>query len=164
MFARVLPHPWLTATVAAVWLLLVNEVSAGHVALGLAIGVLVPMFTGIYWPCRVRLRSPAAIVGYGLLVLWDICVSNIQVARLVLFRRGDSLRSCFVTIPLDLRSPEAISVFAGTITMTPGTVSADLSADGRSLLVHCLEADDPDDVVAQAKDRYERRLKEIFEE
>lgn len=163
MFARVLPHPWLTVTITAVWLLLVNDVSAGHLVLGLAIGVLVPMFTGVYWSDRVRMRNPAAITGYVLVVLWDICVSNVQVAYLVLFRRGDGLRSRFVTVPLDLRSPEAISVLAGTITMTPGTVSADTSADGRSLLVHCLETDDPDGVVAQIKDRYERRLKEIFE-
>jgi len=67
-----------------------------------------------------------------------------------------------VTIPLDLRSPEAITVLAGTITMTPGTVSADLSADGRALLVHCLDADHPDAVRDEIKTRYERRLKEIF--
>jgi multicomponent K+:H+ antiporter subunit E len=54
-------------------------------------------------------------------------------------------------------------VLACTITMTPGTVSADVSADQRALLVHCLETDDPDAVVAQIKSRYERRLKEIFE-
>jgi len=48
-------------------------------------------------------------------------------------------------------------------TSTPGTVSADLSADGRALLVHCLEAPDPEGVVATIKERYERRLREIFE-
>jgi multicomponent K+:H+ antiporter subunit E len=46
--------------------------------------------------------------------------------------------------------------------MTPGTVSADLSADGTKLLVHCLETDDPDATVAGIKRRYEDRLKEIF--
>jgi multicomponent K+:H+ antiporter subunit E len=81
----------------------------------------------------------------------------------VLFRRAETLRSRFITVPLDLRTPEAITVLAGTITMTPGTVSADVSADMRALLVHCLETDDPDGVVAQIKSRYERRLKEIFE-
>jgi multicomponent K+:H+ antiporter subunit E len=47
--------------------------------------------------------------------------------------------------------------------MTPGTLSSDLSADGRTLLVHCLETDDPEGTVATIKSRYERRLKEIFE-
>ncbi|MDP3547455.1 MAG: Na+/H+ antiporter subunit E, partial [Phreatobacter sp.] len=77
--------------------------------------------------------------------------------------RGDGLRSRYVTIPLDLTTPEAIAVLAGTITMTPGTVSADLSADGKALLVHCLDTDDPDATVAGIKMRYERRLKRMFE-
>ena len=54
------------------------------------------------------------------------------------------------------------TVLAGTITMTPGTVSCDLSADGRSLLVHCLDAPDAEEAVRQMKVRYEARLKEIF--
>lgn len=66
-------------------------------------------------------------------------------------------------VPLDLTAPEAITALAGTITMTPGTLSADLSADGKALLVHCLETDDPEGVVATIKQRYERRLKEIFQ-
>jgi multicomponent K+:H+ antiporter subunit E len=103
------------------------------------------------------------VLSYFAIVLWDIIVSNIQVAYWVLFRRGESLRSRFITVPLDLSTAEAITTLAGTITLTPGTVSADLSADGRALLVHCLETDDPEATVALIKTRYERRLKEIFE-
>jgi len=47
--------------------------------------------------------------------------------------------------------------------MTPGTVSATLSADGRALLVHCLETYDPDKTVSDIKARYETRLQRIFE-
>ncbi|MGE0260580.1 MAG: Na+/H+ antiporter subunit E, partial [Alphaproteobacteria bacterium] len=55
------------------------------------------------------------------------------------------------------------AILAGTITMTPGTVSADLSADGRALLVHCLETGDPAATVSAIQHRYERRLLRIFE-
>jgi multicomponent K+:H+ antiporter subunit E len=81
----------------------------------------------------------------------------------ILFKANANTKPAWVTIPLDLRTPEAITVLAGTITMTPGTVSSDLSADGRSLLVHCLDAPDPNAVRDDIKARYERRLKEIFE-
>lgn len=161
--SRILPHPGLTLVITGVWLLLVNAFSLGALVLGLVIGVLVPLFTGPYWPGRPKVRHPLKIVAYLAIVIWDIVVSNVQVAYLVLFRRGESLRSRFVTVPLELTTPEAITVLAGTITMTPGTVSADLSACGRALLVHCLETDDPEGTVAQIKSRYERRLKEIFE-
>ncbi|QIB36082.1 Na+/H+ antiporter subunit E [Ancylobacter pratisalsi] len=161
--ARALPHPLLSVVIAVVWILLVNEFSAGAVVLGASLGLLVPLFTARFWPGSAPLKAPLTIIEYLLLVLWDIVVSNVQVAYLILFRRANSLRSQYVTIPLDLKTPEAIAILAGTITMTPGTVSADLSADGHALLVHCLETTDPDEVVASAKARYERRLIRIFE-
>jgi multicomponent K+:H+ antiporter subunit E len=160
---RAFPHPLLSVVIVAVWILLANRVTLGHAVLGAGLGWAVPRLTSAYWPDRPRIRRPSVVLAYLAIVLKDIAISNIQVAYLILFRRGDSLRSTFVTVPLDLRSGEAISALAGTITLTPGTVSADLSADGRALLVHCLEAPDPEGVVATIKERYERRLQEIFE-
>ena len=90
-------------------------------------------------------------------------VANFQVARIVLFMPRDKIRSAWVTVPLDLRSPEAITLLAGTITMTPGTLTADMSACGRALLIHSLHAPDPDAVRDDIKARYEARLKRIFE-
>jgi multicomponent K+:H+ antiporter subunit E len=162
MVAALFPHPALSVTVAVVWVLLANDVTAGSVLLAVLIGIAVPKFTSLYWPGRPRIRRPALVIEYMLIVLYDIVVSNIQVARLVLFRRGDSLRSRFVVVPIELRTPEAIFVLAATITMTPGTVTADVGADGRTLLVHCLEMLDEDDPVARIKARYERRLRRIF--
>jgi multicomponent K+:H+ antiporter subunit E len=54
-------------------------------------------------------------------------------------------------------------MLAGTITMTPGTVTADMSACGRVLLIHSLHAPDPDAIRDDIKSRYETRLKRIFE-
>jgi len=157
-----LRHPVLIAVLALVWVLLVNDFSWGALVFGLLLGAGITVITSAYWPQGVKLQNPLAIIEYLGIVLWDIIVSNVQVAYLVLFRRGDSLKSQFVTVPLDLESPEAIATLAGTITMTPGTVTADVSADGRSLLVHCLETTDPADTVASIKSRYERRLMRIF--
>ena len=89
-------------------------------------------------------------------------LANLQVTRLILLVAARPAALAFVTIPLELTSPEAITVLAGTITMTPGTFSAELSADGRSLLVHGLDVPDPDALVAEIKSRYEARLLEIF--
>jgi multicomponent K+:H+ antiporter subunit E len=73
------------------------------------------------------------------------------------------MRPNWICIPLELRTPEAIAMLAGTITLTPGTVSADLSDRGHELLVHALDAEDPDEIRDAIKTRYERRLKEIYE-
>ncbi len=159
---RVLRHPILTLLIAAVWVALINSISLGTVLLGLVLGVAIPLFTSPYWPTRPRMRRPIKIIEYIAVVGWDILVSNIQVAIWVLFWPTSRLRTRYVVVPLDLTSAEAIALLAGTITMTPGTVSADLAADGTAILVHCLHTTDPDDTVAQIKTRYESRLKEIF--
>ncbi len=160
---RYLPHPLLTLALLIVWVFLVNEISAGAVVFGLILAIVIPLITANFWPARPKVRNVYAICEYGLVVLWDILVANVIVAGLILFRKTESLDSKCVVVPLDLTSPEAITTLAGTITMTPGTVTIDLSADARSLLVHCLHAPDAQGVIDDIKDRYERRLKEIFE-
>jgi len=163
MLRKILPHPFLTLTLIVVWQMLVNKLTFGNLVLGTILGLIIPIITSPYWPNRPRLSSLPRIVEFVLVVLWDICVANVQVAIIILFKTNANTKPAWITIPLELRTPEAITVLASTITMTPGTVSSDLSADGRSLLVHCLDAPDPDAVRDDIKARYERRLKEIFE-
>ena len=112
---------------------------------------------------RPRIGNPVKILEYILVVFWDIIVANITVAKIVLFMPNSKLHPAWVSVPLDIVEPEAITVLAGTITMTPGTLTAELAADGHSLLVHCLHAPDADAVRDEIKTRYEARLKEIFE-
>lgn len=162
MFGRLLPHPLLTLLLTVVWVLLANRPSVGSLVTGLVLGIVLPLLTRPFWPDRPIVRAPLVVLEYGLVVLWDICVANVQVAYLILFKRPEELHSRFVVVPLETRVPEAIVTLAGTITMTPGTVSCDVSADGRALLVHALDAPDPEELVSTIKNRYERRLLEIF--
>lgn len=163
MLKKLLPHPHLTLLLTVVWLLLANAYTLNSLVFGLLMGLVIPWITAPYWPDRPRVRNFPMIVEYVLIVLWDILKSNITVARIVLFVPNARLEPAWVTVPLDLHEPEAITALAGTITMTPGTLTAELAADGHSLLVHCLHAPDPDGVRDEIKERYERRLKEIFE-
>jgi multicomponent K+:H+ antiporter subunit E len=162
MLNRLIPHPLLSLTLVLVWIGLVNTVTIGNLILGSVFGLIIPMLTAAYWPNRPAIARPFRIAEYILIVLWDIVVANVQVAMVILFRRERDIRSHWIPVPLELTSAEAITVLAGTITMTPGTVSATLSADGGAILVHCLHTDDPDSVRDDIKSRYERRLKEIF--
>jgi multicomponent K+:H+ antiporter subunit E len=163
LIRRIFPHPILTLLLVVLWSLLANRLSPNTFLMGLILGTVIPIATARYWPDRPTLRNPLMIAEYILIALWDIVVANFIVAWLVLFRRNADMHPNWVAIPLDLRSPEAITVLAGTITLTPGTVSADLSSDGHVLLVHCLNAADTGSVRDEIKQRYERRLKLIFE-
>ena len=163
MLRKILPHPVLSTVLALVWVLMSNTPSINAIVFGVFLGLVIPIATAAFWPNRPKLKSPRMILEYFLIVLWDIVVANVIVARTILFKRNEDMRPNWVEIPLELRTPEAITALAGTITLTPGTLSADLSVHGKSLLVHCLDAPDPDAVRDEIKRRYERRLKEIFE-
>ena len=160
---RLFPHPYLTLTLVGIWFLLVNQWKLGSLVMALILATAIPLLTSAWWPDRPRIKRPFSLAAYAILVLWDVIVANFQVARIVLFLPRDRISSAWITVPLDLTTPEAISLLAGTITMTPGTLTADVSADGRALLVHALHAPDPLAVRDDIKARYEARLKRIFE-
>jgi multicomponent K+:H+ antiporter subunit E len=161
MLRRLLPHPLRSLALVLLWLMLNNSLDPGHVVLGAAIGWAVPLATRRFWPESVGLRRPGRALAFIGLVTFDIVVANLRVARAVLgpVRR---LRPGFAEVPVDLTSDFAITLLAQTITLTPGTISADLSPDRRRLVVHYLDEADPAAVVATIKQRYERPLMEIF--
>lgn len=162
MIRRVLPHPFLSVLIVLVWMALVNRFAWGSLVFAAVLAVGVPLFTAPYWPGKPQVRRPLKLVAYTALVIWDIIRANIDVAKIVLFTPSSDLRPAWIVVPLDLESAEGITVLAATITLTPGTVTADLSRNGNALLVHCLHAPDPAAIVADIKSRYESRLKEIF--
>lgn len=161
-FHWLMPHPFLTLILAIVWILLQNQISAGMVVFGIILGIVIPWGTSIWWPDTPKGFRLGRMILYSLMVIRDIVVANIQVAWIVLTVPNAKLRPAWIVVPLDLLQPEAITILAGTITLTPGTVSADLSDEGHSLLVHVLHTEDPDAVRDDIKTRYEGRLKEIF--
>ncbi|HEY9098102.1 MAG TPA: Na+/H+ antiporter subunit E [Thiobacillus sp.] len=159
---RFLPHPLLTLTLVILWLLLVNQFSAGHLVLGMLLGWLIPFVTSRFWPESIRIRHPIALLRYLVIFVYDIVRGSFEVAFLIL--RGPShLRPVFIEIPLALKTDLAISLLANTISLTPGTVSAWLSEDKRTLVVHTLDTDDADALIAEIKARYEAPLNHIFE-
>ena len=159
---RLLPHPIVTPVLAIIWLLLVNSVAPGQIVLGLLMGWAIPFFTLRFWPEKVRIRKPFTLLRFISVVLMDIVLANFTVARLIL-GRPERLRPAFVVVPLDLTSDLAISLLANTICLTPGTLSALLAPDRKSLLIHTLDVSDIDALIATIKQRYEAPLKEVFE-
>jgi len=161
-FHWLMPHPFLTLLLAVVWTLLQNEFSAGMIVFGIILAIIIPRGTSVWWPDTPKGFRLGKMATYSAMVMWDIVVANIQVAWIVLSVPNSKLKPAWIVVPLELRQPEAITVLAGTITLTPGTVSADLSDEGHSLLVHVLHTDDPDAVRDDIMNRYQNRLKEIF--
>jgi multicomponent K+:H+ antiporter subunit E len=159
---RLLPAPVLSATLLATWLLLNNTFATGQLLLGSVLAVVLPLAAAGFIGPRPRIRRPTTIVRLGLVVLRDIVVSNVEVARRVLGPES-AIRPGFVRVPLALTDPHAIAALGGIITMTPGTLTCAVAADRSHLLVHALHVTDEAALVADIKARYEAPLKEIFE-
>lgn len=159
---RLLPSPAISVVLFVAWLLMNGSLSAGHLALAALLAVAIPIVLAPLRGERARLGRPAVAARLLLVVLGDIVVSNIEVARRILGPES-RIHPAFVWVPLTIRDPHGITTLAGIITMTPGTLSSDLSEDRRHLLVHAFNVDDPQQLIASIKARYEAPLIEIFE-
>lgn len=159
---RLLPAPLLSATLMAGWLLLNGTVTVGQIVLGVLFALAIPRWTERLRPEPPRLGARFAMLSLMCIVLYDIVVSAVVVARQILGREA-YVQSEFVLVPLDIRDPQGIVALASVITLTPGTLSADLSDDRRHLLVHALHVDDPAALVRSIKRRYEQPLRAIFD-
>jgi multicomponent K+:H+ antiporter subunit E len=160
---KLFPFPWLSLSLWVIWMLVNNSFAPGHMALGGILAVLIPLATSEFWPEPVRLRHPWLAIKYAVRLALDILTANLQVAIWIIrpYRR---LQPAFVQYELELRSPLAISLLANTISLTPGTVSCDLSSDQRFLLIHCLHGEDTESLVRQIHERYEQPLMKVIEQ
>ncbi|KAA6187474.1 Na+/H+ antiporter subunit E [Thiohalocapsa marina] len=160
---RLLPHPILSLMLLGLWLLLVNSVSVGQLLLGLVLAWAIPLYTARFWVSRVRVRRPLVLLRLLGVVLYDMLVANLSVARLV---SGPIARihPGFVRVPLRVQGNVAVSLLANIVSLTPGTVSVFLSADQRELIVHALQADDPEAIIGVIRHRYEKPLLDALEQ
>lgn len=145
-----------------VWILLTNTFTFGNVLLAAILAWLIPILVGNLQTAAPRIVKPLKGVRYVLVLLGDIIVSNIVVAKQVLGPL-DKLKPGFIAIPLELTQSLPITLLASTISLTPGTVSTEVSSDHRTLYVHALNVENELKLIAHIKHRYEAPLKEIFE-
>jgi multicomponent K+:H+ antiporter subunit E len=160
---RWLPHPWLSLLLAAVWLLLNESAQPAQLITAVVLALVVPRLVAPFLGAATRLYRPALVLRFVPLVVYDIVVSNVAVAKIVL-NPARTPRPAWLEVPLDATHPLAITLLAAIITMTPGTVSCVVDDERGLILVHALDCDDAATMVAQIKDRYERPLRLILEE
>lgn len=158
---RCLPQPLMSLSLLLIWLLLVNDFSLGNWLFGALLSVLIPLLTQVFWITLPRIHKPFKLALFFLRVFGDIIMANLHVAKLILGPVA-RLRPAFVEVPMLLEDDLALTMLASIISLTPGTVSADLSEDRKTLLVHGLDVADEATLVAEIKQRYEAPLLEIF--
>ena len=160
---RVLPYPILSLGLFVASILLSASVAPPSLALAVLLALLAPFIMLALGVDRVRVRAPLTTMRLAIDVVGDIVRSNCAVSQIILGRRRHERTSGFIHIPLDLRDRYGLAVLAIIITSTPGTLWVEYEAATGRLLLHVLDLVDEETWVRLIKDRYERRLMEIFE-
>lgn len=161
MLKKILPHPLLTLSLWGIWLLLHNSLSMGHLVFGLIVAIVLPLLTYQFWSERVCIRKPIVLLKLVMVVLYDILISNLIVARMVL-GKTEALQPSFLIVDLDIKSTLGASLLANTISLAPGTLTCDVNWEKRQLILHTLHTTDAAQAVADIKRRYEQPLIEVF--
>lgn len=146
---------------AMVWATLTGSFTLVNLGAGFAISYIIlwfaqnavspsPYFT------KVRLG-----IGFVLFFLRELMLANLRVAYDVMTPRYN-MKPSIVAVPLDVQSAAEITLLANLITLTPGTLSLDVSDDRKVLYVHAMYCDDPEALRQEIKNGFERRVLEIL--
>ena len=143
---------------ALAWVALTGDVSAWGVAFGIGLAAVA---MAVAWPLGPYPVFPTArplkLLGLLFYLAWQIVVANLKVAAAILGPRR-LLRPALVAVPLDAKSDEQITVLSNLISLTPGTLSLEVSPDRGTLFVHAMSVSSPDALRREIKDGFERRV------
>ncbi|MGD8896147.1 MAG: Na+/H+ antiporter subunit E [Acidobacteriota bacterium] len=145
-----------------IWVALTGDLSGANVAFGVLLGWLAVRVGRPLGPDPVFARvRPLKAVGLLLYLAWQILVANLKVVAAILGPRR-RLRPALVAVPLDVTTDGQIAALANLISLTPGTLSLDVSPDRRSLYVHAMSASSPEALRREIKEGFERRVLEAL--
>ena len=151
----------LNLLLALLWAAAVGSIDAAHLVVGGVIGYAVLWLTrSVLGPTLYFARLPRPI-GFAVFFLRELVLSNLRVAWDVLTPRPHR-RPGVVAVPLDAATDAEITLLANLLTLTPGTLSLDVSPDRRVLYVHGMFIDDPEATRRGIKQEYERRVLELL--
>jgi len=155
-----LPHPFVSVIVALSWIMLAHSLDAATLLMALLLGILIPRMVNPFITRTPNINWRLAVKLF-FVVLWDIIVCNIQVAKLVL-GPTHKLHPKWFRVPLETQHEQVNVLLALIITTTPGTVTAGIDDDRGDILVHALSTDNAEIDILGIKNRYEKALIAIF--
>ena len=146
---------------AIAWMLLTGVVTAENFIEGLIIGYL------ILWVSKSALggasyfRKIPKAIGFFFYFVKELIVANLKVAFDIITPK-DYMQPGIVAVPLDAETDMEITLLANLITLTPGTLSLDVSKDKKVLYIHTLYLDDTEKFRSEIKNGMEKRLLEVL--
>lgn len=147
---------------ALTWAAATGNFQPYNLALGFALGLgIIYFYQRVTGPVEYTHRF-WRVVTFILFFIWELFLANLRVAYDVA-TPSHEMRPGVVAIPLTVKTDGQITLLANLISLTPGTLSLDVSDDRRVLYIHAMYVDDPDELRHEIKAGFERRVLEVFE-
>ncbi len=146
--------------IAVIWMFLQDSYLMSTFLFGFILGVVLLFILRRFFEFDFYFRRVYAFIKLMLLFLRELIKANIDVVRVVIKPRLDN-HPGIIAVDTNLETEIEIATLAALITLTPGTVSMDFSADGRTIFVHALDVDDRDEMVADIKGSFEKAIMEV---
>lgn len=146
--------------IAVVWMFVNNEWTAITFLLGYLVGFVLIFMLRRFFPGRFYGRRLLATFVLFIIFVKELILSNLAVIKLVLKPRL-AIRPGIVALPIELKTPWEITLLANLITLTPGTLSIDVSSDNETLYIHALDIEETEQVITDIKDTFEKRIMEV---
>ncbi len=156
--------PSIIIILALLWAAMTGSFSGPNLLFGGMIGGIAALLLRRFLPNSGSFHRMGRILSLLGLFLYELMASAVRVAVIVL--RPDMskvIEPAIVAVPLTVKSDMEITLLASLITLTPGTLSIDVSQDRTTLYVHTLVLGDREAVIAEIKNGFEKKVLEVFE-
>lgn len=151
----------LNVLLALAWVALTGQYTAINLLAGLVLGYVLLIPAQYRQEGTTYFRKAPLVIKFVFYFIWELIVANVRVLISVLGPLRN-LRPAIVAVPLDIKSDAEITMLANMITLTPGTLSLDVSADRSVLFVHAISVDDVEQFKRETKEGFERAVQEVF--
>ncbi|AXS39924.1 Na+/H+ antiporter subunit E [Breoghania sp. L-A4] len=94
--------------------------------------------------------------------IYELVLSAVRVAKIVCTPDLSTLQPGIIAYPLTVDRDFEITLLANLITLTPGTLTVDVSEDRKVLYVHCIDVPDPEATITDIREAFERKILEAF--
>lgn len=148
---------------ALAWAQATGEFTLANMTIGFGLGFFILLFAQRFTGHSPYFSKVFQVIRFALFYLWQMLLANLRVAYDVV-TPTHHMRPGVIAIPLEARTDAEITLLANLITLTPGTLSLDLSADRRVLFVHIMyiDNDDVEEARRQIKEGLERRVLQVM--
>ena len=146
---------------ALTWALLTGHFTVSNFIAGFVLGYLVLWVVLSGEAKSSYFKKISLVIRFAFFYIWNLILASLKIAYDVITPRH-RMKSGVIAIPLDAKSDLEITVLANLITITPGTLSLDVSTDRRVLYIHAMYIDDKEELIQEIKTELEKRVLEML--